>query len=87
MGEPSVLRKDDGVRQGDDPGVADLASLRSLLLAPEQQHLAALQARLDDTQARAEDLADVLPHVLLQHAQDPQFTRALTPPIEKALTA
>jgi outer membrane protein OmpA-like peptidoglycan-associated protein len=87
MGEPSVLRKDDGVRQGDeDPGGADLASLRSLLLAPEQQHLAALQARLDDTQARAEDLADVLPHVLLQHAQDPHFTRALTPPIEKAIT-
>jgi len=88
MGEPSVLRRDDGVRQGDeDPGVDDLASLRSLLLAPEQQQLAALQARLDDTQARAEDLADVLPHVLLQHAQDPQFTRALTPPIEKAITA
>jgi OOP family OmpA-OmpF porin len=89
MGDPSVLRKDEGVRQGDEGSgaAADLASLRSLLLGPEQQHLATLQTRLDDAQARAEDLAAVLPQVLLQHAQDPHFTRALTPPIEQAITA
>ncbi|HVW05805.1 MAG TPA: hypothetical protein VHB78_12410, partial [Vicinamibacterales bacterium] len=88
MGDPSVLHEDDSVRQGEeDASDADLTSLRQLLLAPEQQQLAALQARLDDAKARAEDLGEVLPQVLLQHAQDPHFTRALSPPIEKAITA
>jgi OOP family OmpA-OmpF porin len=88
MGDPSVLHEDDSVRQGEeDASDADLTSLRQLLLAPEQQQLAALQARLDDARARAEDLGEVLPQVLLQHAQDPHFTRALSPPIEKAITA
>jgi len=89
MGEPSVLRGDEGARQGDEDTTAatDLASLRTLLLGPEQQHLAALQTRLDDAKARAEDLGEVLPQALLRHAQDPHFTRALTPSIEKAITA
>src|SRR6188768_399447 len=89
MGEPSVLHEDEGARQGDDPetDAAELASLRTILVGPEQRHLAALQTRLDDTRARAEDLGEVLPQVLLLHAQDPHFTRALTPPIEKAITA
>jgi OOP family OmpA-OmpF porin len=65
---------------------ADLASLRAELLGPEQRRLAALQARLDDRLARAEDLAEVLPTVLVQHAHDPAFARALTPPLEKAIT-
>jgi OOP family OmpA-OmpF porin len=68
----------------DDP---DLASLRAMLLGPEQRQLEALQARVDDKEGRAEDLAAVLPRVLLQHADDPHFTRALAPPIESAITA
>ena len=64
----------------------DLASLRSLLVGPEQERLKAIQHRLDDRLARAEDLAEVLPEVLLQHAHDPHFTRALTPPLERAIT-
>ncbi|MEO8484333.1 MAG: hypothetical protein ABI634_19150 [Acidobacteriota bacterium] len=88
MGDPSVLRGDEGAyRGGEDDDAAELASLRTLLVGPEQRHLAALQTRLDDARARAEDLGEVLPQVLLQHAQDPHFTRALTPPIEKAITA
>lgn len=66
---------------------ADLASLRAELLGPEQRRLAALQARLDDRLARAEDLAEVLPTVLQQHANDPLLARALTPPLERAITA
>lgn len=66
---------------------ADLASLRAELLGPEQRRLAALTARLDDRVARAEDLAEVLPTVLLQHAHDPALARALTPPLERAITA
>ena len=52
--------------------------------APSSERLAALQARLDDREARAEDVGEVLPQVLLQHAHDPHFARALTPPLEKA---
>jgi len=70
-----------------DPGRTDeIASLRALIVGPEQRRIAAIQARLDDKEGRAEDLAEVLPRVLLQHAQDPHFTTALTPPIEKAIT-
>ncbi|MFI5179720.1 MAG: OmpA family protein, partial [Vicinamibacterales bacterium] len=65
----------------------DLSALRDVLVGPERERLAALQARLDDPDARARDVGEVLPQVLLQHAQDPHFARALTPPLEKALTA
>jgi outer membrane protein OmpA-like peptidoglycan-associated protein len=88
MGDPSVLREDVGVQQGDEAtgAATDLAALRALLVGPEQRDIQAIQARLNDRQERAEDLAEVLPQVLLRHTQDPQFTRALTPPIEKAIT-
>jgi OOP family OmpA-OmpF porin len=66
---------------------AEMASLRAELLGPEQRRLAALQARLDNRLARAEDLAEVLPTVLQQHANDPYLARALTPPLEQAITA
>ena len=36
--------------------------------------------------ARAADIGAVLPQVLLRHAHDPQFTRALAPPLEQAIT-
>ncbi|HUL74656.1 MAG TPA: OmpA family protein [Vicinamibacterales bacterium] len=70
-----------------DADVEDLTALRDVIVGPERQRLAALQARLDDPEARAHDVGEVLPQVLLQHAQDPHFARALTPPLEKALTA
>ena len=66
---------------------ADLTALRALLLDPEQRRLEEIQRRLDDPEARAADIGEVLPQVLLQHAQDPHFTRALAPPLEKAFTA
>lgn len=66
---------------------AELTALRALLLDPEQRRLDEIQRRLDDPEARAADIGDVLPQVLLQHAQDPHFTRALAPPLEKAFTA
>ena len=73
--QPDEVSGDDGI-----------ISLRSILVGPEQRRLAALQARLDDEERRAEDISEVLPRVLVQHAQDPTFTRALTPSIEKAIT-
>lgn len=66
---------------------ADLASLRAELLGPEQRKLSAIESRLDDRLARAHDLAEVLPTVLQQHAHDPDLAKALTPPVEKAITA
>jgi OOP family OmpA-OmpF porin len=73
-------------RNDRDPD-AEIASLRRILWGREQQRLAVLQARLEDPVARAEDIGAVLPQVLVQHAHDPNLARALTPPLEKAITA
>jgi OOP family OmpA-OmpF porin len=72
--------------QSDHDDDAELASLRTILLGPEQQRLSRLQARLEDPEARAQAIGEVLPQVLLRHAHDPQLTRALTPPLEQAIT-
>ncbi|HEX5215854.1 MAG TPA: OmpA family protein [Vicinamibacterales bacterium] len=68
----------------DDDGIG---SLRAILLAPEQRQLEELQVRLDDRDRRAHDIGEVLPLVLREHAHDPQLARALTPPLEEAITA
>lgn len=68
--------------QGDD----EIESLRTILVDPERRHLAALQARLDDLDVRANDVGEVLPQVLQRHAHDPAIARALTPALERALT-
>ena len=73
--------------QGDHDQDVELASLRSILLGPERQRLATLQARLDDPEARADELGRILPHALLRQAHNPHFTRALMPPLEAAITA
>ena len=61
--------------------------LRTLLVGEERDQLASILARLDDHAARRKEIGDVLPGVLVEHASDPRFTRALTPPVEKAITA
>ena len=65
----------------------DLASLRSILLGPAERQLQALEARIDDRFARAHDVGAVLPQAFLQRARDPELARALSPPIEQAITA
>ena len=64
----------------------DLAALRHLIVGPERQQLVQIQSRLDNPSERADAIAEVLPQVLLEHADDPRFARALTPPLEKAIT-
>ena len=64
----------------------EIASLQAILLDPAARRLDALQARLDDPEQRAADVGAVLPQVLLEHADDPRFARALTPQLEKAIT-
>ena len=73
-------------RSESDPD-PEIASLRRILWGREQHRLMALQARLEDPVTRAEDIGEVLPQVLVQHAHDPNLARALTPPLERAITA
>src|SRR5262245_37954102 len=84
---PVPPQGEDTVHAKSEAEPSDLATLRAMLVGPERRRLAAIQTRLDDPDRRARDVAEVLPHVLLQHAQDPHFARSLTPPLEKALTA
>src|SRR5689334_3635545 len=69
-----------------DDTADEIASLQAILLDPAARRLDALQARLDDPEQRAADVGAVLPQVLLEHADDPRFARALTPQLEKAIT-
>ena len=74
-----------------DPGTAapddDLTSLREILIGPAEAKIDAIQARLDDRFAQARDVAVVLPQALLQRSHDPELARALSPPVERAITA
>jgi OOP family OmpA-OmpF porin len=60
--------------------------LRRLLLAPEQQQLAQINARLNDQKGRVKDLSRALPDAIrARNAQDQALTAALTPNIGPAL--
>ncbi len=61
--------------------------LRTLIVGREREELESIRARLDDHEARRREVGEVLPAVLLEHASDPRFTHALTPPVERAITA
>ena len=77
-----------GINETVDPDEADdLTSLRAILVGPAEQKIQALQARIDDRFAQARDVGAVLPQALLHRASDPELARALTPPVERAITA
>lgn len=73
-------------RQVDDER-DEFAELRALLVGRERDQLDAILERLDDAAARRREIAEVLPHVLFEHTSDPRFTHALTPTVERAITA
>jgi outer membrane protein OmpA-like peptidoglycan-associated protein len=77
----------DAAQHEDDTPDEDLASLRSILIGPAERKIDALQSRLNDRLATARDVGAVLPQALLQRADDPDLARALTPPVEQAITA
>lgn len=89
MAEPAVLPAGEGPR-GSNGHVReddDLASLRSVLVGPEQRQLRDLQERLDDPATLARDVGAILPQAVLLRAPDPELARALARPVEHAITA
>src|SRR5918912_1168823 len=89
MGESSVRLHRNTATPRVPPPVDDdgIEELRQLLISAEREHLAAIQARLDDAEARRREVAELLPSAVLQQARDPEFARALAPTVERAITA
>lgn len=66
--------------------VTELATLRRLLVGPEQERLADLARRLDELEITPAALADHLPDAIaLRGGRDRQLGRALAPSVETAL--
>ncbi len=62
--------------------------LRHLILAPEQEDLARLRARMDNPELRTSDLSEVLPeaiHLRRQAGGEDALGEALRPTVESAL--
>lgn len=73
---------------GADPADVDsaLGELRDLLFAPEREHLAKIQERLDDPEQRAQELASSLPDaVQLSIVGGRRLSEALAPTVEETL--
>src|SRR5262245_24231172 len=68
------------------PEDALLEELRGLLLAAPKQEVVQIQERLDDPQARAEDVSRVLPEAIaLRSGRDRDLTDSLLPAVEEAI--
>ena len=76
-----------GEEAASDLYLADpLDELRNLLLAAEQADVARLHRRLDDPEARAEDVSLVLAEAItLRSGKDAQLSSALQPMVEEAI--
>jgi OOP family OmpA-OmpF porin len=87
--EPAVLPagREASPPEPGDPADDDLASLREILIGPTEGKLRTLEARVNDRFAQARDISAVLPQALLQRADDPELARALSPPVERAITS
>ena len=69
-----------------DTHISELATLRKLLVGPEQQRLDELSEELHSSELTAEELADQLPEAIaLSGSRDDQLGRALGPTIETAM--
>lgn len=70
------------------PSIPDgLDELRHLLVEPERDAIRALEARLDDPELRARDLATGLPEALAHLSGDRRLTEALMPSVETVITS
>jgi OOP family OmpA-OmpF porin len=72
---------------GDRVQTADeLNSLRTLILAPEQQEITELKERLDDPQIRAEELSRIIAEaIVIRAGRDRKLATALLPTIEEVI--
>lgn len=77
----------DGRAATDARDVDAFGELRTLLVGEERDQLRSILTRLEDHEARRHEIGALLPGVLLEHAADPRLTSALTPPVERAITA
>lgn len=77
----------DGRRGLDERDADAFGELRTLLVGEERDQLRSIVDRLEDHEARRREIGEILPGVLIEHASDPRLTHALTPPVEKAITA
>jgi len=67
---------------------ASLDALRHLILQPEQDKIAQLQQRLDDTASLAQEISHILPNAIEQSRQQgEQLSDALMPTVEDAVKA
>jgi OOP family OmpA-OmpF porin len=89
MPEPaakSVAPSADAPTNGSGALSAELGELRQLLVGPELEQLARVQARLADPASRSADLAEVLPEGI-RNAKAKALREALEPVFEKAFSS
>lgn len=85
-GNGGARRSDGGGGAGGAGGGADFATLRQLLVGPEQNRLEELATELRERHVSAADLAEHLPEaIVLRGKRDRQIGRALAPTVETAL--
>ena len=75
-----------GVAAEYDPGSAEFAELRELLLGEERRKLTELEQRVEAQSKNAEEVAELLPEAIaLRSGRDRQLARALAPTMESAI--
>ena len=85
-GNGGARRSDGGSGVAGAGGGADFATLRQLLVGPEQNRLEELATELRERHVSAADLAEHLPEaIVLRGKRDRQIGRALAPTVETAL--
>ncbi len=65
--------------------MSNLEQLKTLLLAPEQDHLADLDTRVDELEKNAQELANQLPDAVHAMSDDPRFLASLDKPISDTI--
>ena len=71
-------------RKDTDPASADLARLRTLLLAPERRQLERIQKQVDSLVVDEKSVGRILPNaIVLRSKQDSQLAKSLSPIIEE----
>jgi len=82
----TASQKSEKTSESNGDGVEALAQLRNLLLGPEQEEIETIRNRIDNSDLRADDVADVLPEAVARSAAtDGRLAKALAPSIGSAI--